>query len=138
MTQETRNSYLDSNITRLNNKLKIVSEFNQQIRQINSKIELVKQVDEKRDDMVALLQQLSKVTPTGVNFSSLIIDNNKVDFNGSAASPLYVADFLQNLRDAGKIFSQPMLKSNTTTDGNSYNFVISAELESNLSAETLP
>mgnify|MGYP003439766340 FL=1 len=136
MYQQTRNSFLITHINILDNQLKPIRDFNQRRQQISNKINLIKDIDAQRDDMVAFFQQVDKITPKRIYFTALTYQQAQVDFNGVAAGPLYIADLLDKLRESQGIFQMPVLKSNSTGDGNTYNFVISASVKPFLVAET--
>lgn len=135
MQQKTRNSYLQTSIEITNNRLKPINEFDSRMRLIKQQLELLKTIEDKRDDQIALFQHLSKVTPDRIYFSQIDLSGTHVTFNGNAASPLYIADFIDRLRDHKGIFRSPILRSNNTSNGDVYSFVITAGIESNLVAE---
>jgi len=134
--QQTRNSFLITHINILDNQLKPIVDFDRRREQISNKINLIKDIDVKRDDMVAFFQQVNKITPKRVYFTTLIYQQSQVDFSGVAAGPLYIANLLDKLRESQSIFQTPVLKSNSTGDRNTYNFVISASVKPFLVAET--
>ena len=133
--QQTRNSFLQTNIDITNAQLRPINEFNEILRRVNQQVDLVNEVEVQRDDTVAFLQHLSKVTPDHIYFTLVLLSGQNVGFNGIAASPLYIADFLDRLRDPKGIFRTPVLRSNTTNDGNNYNFDITTTVESSIKAE---
>lgn len=135
MYQQTRNSFLITNINILDNSLKPINDFNRRRQLLNNKINLIKNVDEQRDDMVAFFQHLDKIIPKRVYFVNVNYQQSQVDFSGIAASPLYIADLLDKLRESQCIFQAPILRSNSTGDGNTYNFMINANVKSFLVAE---
>lgn len=135
MYQQTRNSFLITNINILDNSLKPINDFNRRRQLLNSKIDLIKTVDAQRDDMVAFFQQLDKIIPKRVYFTDVRYQQSQVDFNGVAASPLYIADLLDKLRESQGVFQMPTLKSNSTGDGNTYSFMINASVKAFLVAE---
>lgn len=136
MYQQTRNSFLITNINILDNSLKPINEFNRRRQLVSGKINLIKSVDSQRDDMVAFFQQLDKIIPKRVYFTDINYQQSQVDFNGVAAGPLYIADLLDKLRESQGVFQTPILKSNSTGDGNNYNFMINASVKAFLVAET--
>lgn len=135
MQQKTRNSYLQTTIDITNNRLKPINEFENRMKIIKQQLELIKTIEDKRDDQITLFQNLSKVTPEHIYFSQIDMAGMQITFNGNAASPLYIADFIDRLRNNNGIFKSPILRSNNTSNGDVYSFVISAGIESNLVAE---
>ena len=135
MQQKTRNSYLQTSIEITNNRLKPINEFDSRMRLIKQQLELLKTIEDKRDDQIALFQHLSKVTPERIYFSQIDLSGTHITFNGIAASPLYIADFIYRLRVNKGIFRSTILRSNNNSKGDVYSFVITAGIESNLVAE---
>jgi type IV pilus assembly protein PilN len=134
--QQTRNSFLSTSIEITNNRLKPINDFNLRVNILHKKLSLINMVENKRDDEVAFFQQLSKIIPEQVYFSQITFSGQSVSFSGVASSPLYIADFIDRLRDPNGAFIAPVLRSNTTSDNNHYNFNITANVESNLVAES--
>lgn len=133
--QRTRNSFLQTSIDITNSRLKPINEFDDRLKVIKQQLDILKTIEDKRDDQITVFQQLSYIVPDHIYFTQINLSPNQINFNGNAASPLYIADFIDHLRDVNGIFKSPVLRSNTTTNGNVYNFNISANVESNLVAE---
>jgi Tfp pilus assembly protein PilN len=139
MRQETRNSFLQTQINIIDHQITPVKDFKKRVADIENKIKLIKAIEKKQDDAVAFIQNLSKSTPGRLYFTNIDVNTNStipvVNFKGVAASPLYIAHFLDSLRESGTIFINPILKSNDTSDQNNYNFEISAGFRPDLDAE---
>lgn len=134
--QETRNSFLKIELDSLNNKLQPVREFNSRLNDLNQKLQLINNAELRRDDLVAFFQELDKDIPGKVYLTSLKVQESNVQLAGVSASPLYIADFLQKLRDVDGAFYAPVLISNSRIDGNFYTFAINVSLKPDLVAET--
>lgn len=130
MQQETRNSFLNTQIKIIDNQIAPIKDFDSRANDIKKKIDLINIIDQKRFDSVIALQELHSIVPekmyfTGVDFLS---SSKTANFRGVAAGPLYIAQFLDNLRESGGLFTSPVLRTNDTKDQNAYNFEISVKL----------
>lgn len=138
MRQEERNAYLQRQIAKLNVKIKPIKEFNRQAEELQKKIEIIKAIDNKRDDSIAILRALGLVTPDRLYYTSvdISIPNHSISMRGVSAGPLYTAQLLDNLNNPENAFERAVLKSNDTSDKDTYNFEISASVnESRLLVE---
>lgn len=136
MRQETRNNFLLTQIKIIDNQIAPIKDFDRRVDSIKRRVELIHIIDTKRDDSIAVMQKLHKAIPEKIYFNNISISGGNINFKGVAAGPLYIAHFLDNLRESGSIFINPVLKSNDTKDQNSYNFEINVGINiKNLDAE---
>lgn len=136
LQQETRNTFFAANIDILNRQLKPINEYNVQLKLLNQQLKLLSQIEAVQDDMLAFCQQINKLTPPQIYFTQIDWESAVVSFSGVAKSPLYLADFLDKLRNKKGIFIKPVLKSNTAIDREHYDFLILAGVKPDLMVES--
>lgn len=127
--QQTRNSFLVTHLEILNTKLAPINEFNNKLRLLQEKVNLVNSIEQKRGYMVGVFQSIDRIVPRRVYFNSISIANNHIEFSGVAAGPVFIADFIDQLRESKNYFKYPALKTNSTNDRNIYNFAIGADID---------
>lgn len=130
MRQETRNSFLNTQIRIIDNQIAPIKDFDTRANDIKKKIDAISIIDRKRFNSVIALQQLHAIVPEKMYFTSIdVLSSSKTaNFRGVAAGPLYIAQFLDKLRESGGLFTNPILRTNDTKDQNAYNFEISVKL----------
>jgi type IV pilus assembly protein PilN len=133
--QESRNTFLTTNLDIINKKLQPINDFNTRSSTIERQFQLLKSVEDRRDDLIGFFQNLESATPKHVYLKQLSMENGNIQLVGTAASPLYLASLLDGLRNNPDVFVAPELISNNLGTNDSYDFVISLKLKRNLVAQ---
>ena len=132
--QTVVNKFWSNQLQLIDKQVEPIREFKKRSDEIKDKIKLIKFIDDKRDDSIALVHAIYKETPdrlyyTNVNTS---LDNSTISLKGVAGGPLFIARLLDNMRESGSPFVNVSLKSNLTNDQNSYNVEIASQINKSL------
>jgi len=135
--QQSRNTILQSENTRLDVQIKEVATLEKEISGLRARQEAVEDLQAERNLPVHLLNELVKQVPDGVFIKNMKQEGSLVSLTGAAQSNERVAEFLRNLSNNNPYVTKPELVeivSGTTTlspkdQRRVSNFVVSIQLK---------
>ncbi|MCY7295298.1 PilN domain-containing protein [Alteromonas sp. a30] len=132
--QNERNIFLQQQIAIVDVKIGKIKDIKNNKQALEKQIALIEQLQDSRNVAPKVVNELVKLTPSGVSFSSLKRTNRKIEVLGRSESNNHLSEFMRKL-EASSLFINGELTSivaNTgSTDAGSefkLNFEISPEL----------
>lgn len=107
--QNTRNSLIKAENTRLDGEIKQVANLKQEIEALKARQQAVEDLQADRNQPVYLMSELVQQTPEGVFLRSFKQDGQRVVLNGVAQSNERVAEFLRNIGNSSAWLERPDL-----------------------------
>ena len=107
--QQGKNSFLTSEIKRLENQIKEIAGLQQEITALRARQNAVEDLQGNRNLPVYLLDELVKQLPDGVYITSMKQDNQVVLISGVAQSNERVSELLRNLSNNSPWLTRPEL-----------------------------
>lgn len=107
--QKQINNYLKSEQKDLNTKLTEIGELENQIRAINSRMEIINDLQKNRSNAIIILDEIAKKTPKEIKLRKLKRENGFLAIEGISVSQLNISTYLRNLDDS-KYFSNTRLE----------------------------
>ncbi len=116
--QDRRNSYLQTEIHKLEKQLKEINELKKKRDNLIARMEVIQQLQNDRSEIVHMFDDLVKKLPKGVYLTEFSRKGPKVKVEGVAQSNSRVSSFMQAL-DSSSWFENPELNviNVTPTDG---------------------
>ena len=108
-SQRSKNSFLKTEITRLENQIKEISTLQAEIAALRARQNAVEDLQGNRNLPVYLLSELVKQLPDGVYITSMKQDNQTVFITGVAQSNERVSELLRNLANNSPWLTRPEL-----------------------------
>lgn len=94
--QESRNTFLKSEIARLDNQIKDIANLRAEIDALKARQKAVEDLQTNRNVPVYLLDEMVKQTPEGVYLTAIRQNGEVVSINGVAQTNERVSEFLRN------------------------------------------
>jgi type IV pilus assembly protein PilN len=107
--QNDRNTFLQAEITKLENEIKEVSTLQAEIAGLRARQQAVESLQADRNLPVYLLTELVKQLPDGVYVTSMKQEDVTINLQGFAQSQERVAELLRNLANNSQWFTRPDL-----------------------------
>ena len=107
--QETRNEALQTEIVRLDSKIKDIAALRDEIQALQARQQSVEDLQADRNLPVHLLDELVKQMPDGAYVNSIKQDGSSVVISGVAQSQERVSQLLTNMGSRSEWFSKPDL-----------------------------
>jgi type IV pilus assembly protein PilN len=107
--QQARNSFLQSEITVLENQIKEIAGIEEEIASLRARQKAVEDLQADRNLPVHLLSELVKQLPDGVYVTALKQTNQQIALQGMAQSNERVSELLRNLSNNTPWLSKPEL-----------------------------
>lgn len=95
--QNSRNAYLEEQITVLDQSLKSIKELDEQKASMIARMEIITQLQASRPEVVHLFDELVRTMPEGVYFENIEQKNRVVTISGVAQSNAFVSALMRNL-----------------------------------------
>lgn len=108
-TQNDKNTFLQTEIKKLDNEIKEVSTLQAEIASLRARQQAVESLQADRNMPVYLLTELVKQLPDGVFVTSMKQDNVTITLQGTAQSQERIAELLRNLANNSQWFTKPEL-----------------------------
>ncbi len=108
-SQQERNSFLQSEITRLDNEIKDIASLQAQIASLRARQTAVEDLQGDRNLPVHLLDELVAQLPDGIYLTSMKQEGQNVLLTGVAQSQERVSELLRNLSNQSVWLSKPQL-----------------------------
>lgn len=94
--QQSRNEFLNAEITRLNTQIKDIANLRSDIEALRARQKAVEDLQTDRNLPVHLLTELVKQTPEGVHLTAIRQSGQTITINGLAQTNERVSEFLRN------------------------------------------
>lgn len=107
--QQERNSFLTTEIARLDNEIKDIASLQAQIASLRARQTAVEDLQGDRNQPVHLLDELVAQVPDGIFLTSMKQENQSVLLTGTAQSQERVSELLRNLANNSPWLSKPDL-----------------------------
>lgn len=108
--QRVRNNLFKTEITALTEKVTEIQKLKQQRIALESKMDVIQGLQNKRPLIVHYFDEMAKVVPDGIHFISLSRSDSSYSLKGIAESNNRVSTLMRNL-DRSKFFQSPNLKN---------------------------
>lgn len=108
--QKSRNALYDKEISVLNKQVREIEELKQQRAELESKMEVIQNLQNKRPLIVHYFDGLVRSVPDGIYLEKLSRKDESFEISGSSESNNRVSTFMRNL-DRSDYFQSPNLKS---------------------------
>ncbi len=95
--QQNRNSYLRTEITQLDTKIKEIEKLEQQREELLNRMQIVQSLQQSRHLIVRLFDELVRQIPSGVYLTKLTRKNNNLAVVGKSESTPRVSAFMRNI-----------------------------------------
>lgn len=106
--QNSRNSFLDKEIAKVEEKIKEIRELETQKKQLLNRMNVIQDLQTRRPMVVHMLDKLVMALPEGIYLTKLDQKGAELSLDGIAQSNARVSAFMRNL-DASDWFSNPKL-----------------------------
>jgi type IV pilus assembly protein PilN len=107
--QNQRNAFLQQEITKLDKKIREISELEKQRERLLARMQVIQELQESRPKVVKVFDSLAKIIPEGTNLNLLTRQGNKLTFDGVAQSNARVSVFMTAI-DANEEYGESRLK----------------------------
>jgi type IV pilus assembly protein PilN len=107
--QQTRNSYLQKEISKLDSVIKEINDIKKQRKALVARMNVIYKLQGDRTRLVHVLDELVQTMPEGVYYQTLTQKGNNLVLKGSAQSNARVSALMRNF-DSSKWFANPSLK----------------------------
>lgn len=95
--QSSRNQYLSSEISKLDNEIAEIRELQKVRKSLVERMEVIQDLQASRPSIVHLFTDLVTTVPNGVYLKSLVQSNNILKLTGEAESNARVSSYMRNL-----------------------------------------
>ncbi|MET1256305.1 PilN domain-containing protein [Aliikangiella maris] len=95
--QRERNKYLQSEIQKLNSKIKQIQTLEKERMELVERMNLIQDLQKSRPQIVHVFDEIVTNIPEGVNLSSVTRKDDDLIFNGIAESSPRVSKFMRNI-----------------------------------------
>ncbi|MFQ3220330.1 MAG: type IV pilus assembly protein PilN [Paraglaciecola sp.] len=108
--QKNRNQYLEQEIAIVDKEIEHIKDIQQSKQAIEQRMALIEQLEVSRNAAPKVLDELVRLVPNGVSFSSISRSGNHLEVLGISDSNNRLADFMRRL-EASDVFSSGDLSS---------------------------
>jgi type IV pilus assembly protein PilN len=98
--QDNRNSFLESEITKLDTQINEINKLEQQKQELLNRMQIVQSLQQSRPLVVRLFDELVRQIPTGVYLTSFERKGPRLSFQGVSESTPRVSAFMRNIEDS--------------------------------------
>ncbi len=108
--QNSRNNYLKQQIEVLDRQISEIKEISKAKEAISLRMALIKQLQVSRNLTPIILDELARLVPNGVAFSSMSRSGQQIKIIGTSESNNRLSSFMRAIEDS-KVFIDPVLSS---------------------------
>lgn len=108
--QNARNNYLETEISRLDGLIGEIQKLKDRKAEIEKRMALIEQLQSSRNLAPTLLDELVRLLPQGVSFTSLSRTENIIEIDGISDSNNRLSEFIRQL-EGSEVFFNPELKT---------------------------
>lgn len=106
--QESRNAYIQEQITKLDDKIKEIEKLEQRRSDLVERMEVIQELQGNRPTIVYLFDQLVKTLPDGVYYTNVERNGKKFSISGVSDSNNRISRLMRNFEDS-RWFEKPNL-----------------------------
>jgi len=107
--QNSRNNFLQTEITKVDSKIKEIRELESQKKQLLNRMNIIQELQTRRPMVVHMLDALARALPDGLYLTKLDQKGTELTIEGRAQSNARVSAFMRNL-DESNWFARPKLE----------------------------
>jgi len=96
-SQQSRNSYLKSEITKLDTKIKEIQKLEKQREELLNRMQIVQRLQQSRPLVVRLFDELVRQIPTGVHLTEFSRKKLRLSIKGKSESTPRISAFMRNI-----------------------------------------
>ena len=129
-TQNSRNSYLTSEISKLDKQIVEINQLQKKKEELVERMNVIQSLQGDRPVIVRLFDELVRTLPDGVHYTSVSYSKNELSIKGIAKSNSRVSQLMRKL-DQSSWFSGPNLssvKANPSFGERASNFVLTVKV----------
>ncbi|MFC3093751.1 pilus assembly protein CpaD [Alteromonas sediminis] len=108
--QNARNQYLQTEITRLDSLIAEIQKVRDSKDEIEKRMALIEQLQSSRNLAPTMLDELVRVLPPGVSFTTMSRSNNAIEIDGVSDSNNRLSDFMRRL-ERSEVFDNAELST---------------------------
>ena len=108
--QNSRNQYLQTQITALDSQIAEIKRIKESKSAIEQRMALIEQLQSSRNLAPQVLDELARIVPQGVSFTSLQRTGSSIQVRGTSESNNRLAEFMRQL-ETSKVFTSGELSS---------------------------
>ena len=112
--QKSRNSYLTTEIKKLDKKIKEVKKLQAQKDNLISRMEVIQNLQRQRTQVVRIFDDIVRKLPDGVYFDTLSKKKRRFNFTGTAQSNARVSNLMDGLGSSDWFYSPQLSVINVT------------------------
>lgn len=129
--QDSRNNYLQGQITQLDSKITEIKNLQKVKKHLLDRKRIVEKLQSSRSQMVHLFDQIVQTIPAGARLTSLKEQGDKLTLDGVAQSNATVAEYMRNIEASPWMGPTTLIKTeNVHTDSNTpYEFELVVALD---------
>lgn len=116
--QNARNQYLQTELTKLDKLIGEIQKVKDSKKEIEKRMALIEQLQSSRNLAPIMLDELVKVLPQGVSFTTMQRNNNELSITGVSDSNNRLSEFMRKLENSA-VFVNPELSSIVADTSNS-------------------
>ena len=113
--QERRNQLLKTEIEKLEQQIKEITNLENQKERLLARMEIIEQLQRSRPEIVHLFEELVTTLPEGVFLKQIKQNGKRLEMNGAAQSSTRVSAYMRNI-DASDWLTDPGLEVVKTLD----------------------
>jgi type IV pilus assembly protein PilN len=113
--QGARNSYLETEITKLDKQIEEIEKLKEQIQAMLSRKKVVETLQSNRSQSVHLLDQMVRLLPDGLYLKAFKQNDNSVNIQGYAQSNARVAGLIRNLEASPWLEAPELIETKAAT-----------------------
>ena len=110
INQNSRNQYLQTQITALESQIAEIKRIKESKSAIEQRMALIEQLQSSRNLAPQVLDELARIVPQGVSFTSLQRTGSSIQVRGTSESNNRLAEFMRQL-ETSKVFTSGELSS---------------------------
>ena len=132
--QNSRNQYLEREITILDAQIGEIKTVKEKKSAIEQRMALIEQLQASRNIAPIVFDELAKLVPPGVAFETMTRTNNRIEIEGVSDSNNRLSDFMRALENS-KVFVAAELstiKSDSSTERAISNFTLTFSINTNV------
>jgi len=126
--QQRRNRYLQTEIEKADNKIKEIKDLKNKKKRLIERMNVIQKLEENRSHVVHLFDELVKKIPSGVYFTRITQNGDKVILEGVAQSDARVSSLMGNI-EASQWLTNPKIYSIVAKDKSKKRSVSTFKLE---------
>jgi len=138
--QNQRNLFIERQILVLDAQIAKIKDIKESKKAIEQRMALIEQLEASRNAAPKVLDELARLVPPGVSFSSFSRTGNRVEVLGVSESNNRLADFMRHLQES-KVFVSGELSSiiaDTSTSDSVSDFKLTFIISPNVAPEFTP